>query len=540
MVQALGSSQPQVEGRFQQLLADVQQQAPLATAPEGIVFSGDFGTGKSHLIEYLRHLALQQNFVCSKVVVSKETPLYDPVKIFRAAMQWAEAPQRSGPLLSAVANQLDFDSPQFERFRQWAFDPDVGLDPRFPASLLIYQEGRGNRYPEISDGIRRFWQGSRIQERDLKNWLEELGQQSEFKFGKASEQNLVWQRYQFISRLIGAAGFSGWIILIDEVELIGRYFLMQRATSYAQMARFLGTIEEFKIPGLATAFAITTAYQSEVMDEKRDAELIADHLGSSANQNDLILAKHADMGMEKIRQIPQQNTELSDSVDLHQVYEKCRAVYTSAYGWEPPAKFETHPTWRIRQHIKRWINGWDLGRVYPDVSPDLQVSNLEQKYSEDPDLAKMTREDPEEQEDRETNTPGGIRPAFAVLGGSGAQTGRVFIPERRVTQLSGDPIYDIEWRWCVPGFAMPWQFTSGPNLHEERLTWEFDQAQKGLSSEKWEDLNDDQIGIELRFQWRGKWRRELHRFAYVTHLLVDGKTHWKIGLEVLPTIKTNE
>ena len=540
VVQALGSSQLQVEDRFRQLLADVQQQAPLAAAPEGIVFSGDFGTGKSHLIEYLRHLALQQNFVCSKVVVSKETPLYDPLKIFRAAMQWAEAPEWAGTLLSAVANRLDFDSPQFEQFRRWAFDSDVGLDSRFPASLLVYQECRGNRYPEISDGIARFWQGSRIQERDLKSWLDELGQRAEFKFSKTSEQDLAWQRYQFISHLIGAAGFSGWVILIDEVELIGRYSLMQRATSYAQMARFLGTIEEFKIPGLATAFAITTAYQSEVMDEKRDAELVADHLGFSGSQNDLILSVHARLGMEKIRQIPQENAQLTESVDLQKVYEKCRAVYASAYGWEPPAQFETHPTWRIRQHIKRWINGWDLGRVFPDLSAELQVSKLEQKYSEDPDLVKTTREDPEDQEDRETKTPAGIRPAFAVLGGSAAQTGRVFTPERRVTQLSGDPVYDIEWRWCVPGYDMPWQFASGPNLHEERLTWGFDQTQKGLSTEKWADLNDDQIGIELRFQWQRRWRRELHRFAFVTHQLVDGKTHWKIGMEVLPTITTDE
>ena len=539
-VQALGSSQPLMEERFEQLMAGVRQDLPQGTAPEGIIFSGDFGCGKSHLLEYLRHVALENNFICSKVVVSKETPLYDPVKIFRAAMLSAEAPDWAGSALTAVANKLDFNSPQCQTFYDWVFDPKTALNPRFPASALIFKEGSGNRYPEISDHIRRFWEGARIQERDLKEWLDELGEMSDFKFGKATERDLVWQRYQFISRLLVAAGYSGWILLIDEVELVGRYPLLQRAMSYAEMARLLGTIEEFKIPGLATAFAITSAYQSEVMDEKQDQERIGAKLGTSEEYDDLMLAVHAHLGMEKMRQIPRDNTELSDSIDLQQVYEKCRVVYTHAYNWEAPAEFETHPTWRIRQHIKRWINGWDLVRVFLDVSPEFQVTSLEQSYSEDPDLEKLTREEPEDQEDREMGALEAVRPKFAVLGGSGTHVGRIFAPERRVTQLAGDAIYDMEWRWCVPGFVMPWQFASGPNLREEHLTWEFDQDQVSTTSEGREHLEQDQLGIDLRFPWQGRWLRELHRFPLTNHLLADGKTVWKIGVEILPPVTYDE
>lgn len=535
-VQALGSSQPLVEDRFRQTLSAVQEGFDQGVSPEGVIFSGDFGSGKSHLLEYLRHIALENNFVCSKVVVSKETPLCDPVKTLRAAIQSAEAPGWAGSALSAVANKLQFDSPAYQRFYQWVFSPEADLNPRFPASVLVFQEGKGNRYPEISDRILRFWGGAMVPERDMRDWLEELGEESAFKFAKVTEKELVWQRYQFLARLLVASGFSGWIILVDEVELIGRYSFAQRARSYSEMARMLGIFDQDKIPGLAVVCAITSAYQSEVMDEKQDEERIALGLGSSEEEDDLTIAVQARLGVQKIRQIPQENMVLADDIDLQQVFNKCRTVYAHAYDWQPPEEFETNPTWRIRQHIKRWINAWDLLRLYHNIRPQIQVSTIEQTYSEDPDLEKQTAR--EEREDQDRGAVRGVRPKFVVLGGTGTHLGRIFMPERRITQVYGDPVYDLEWRWCVPGFDMPWQFASGPNLKDEPLTWEFDQSLVG--DEKWEHLADDQLGIELRFQWQNHWRRELHRFPLTHYQLVDGKTCWKIGTEILPPVTCDE
>ena len=47
------------------------------------------------------------------------------------------------------------------------------------------------------------------------------------------------QRFRFVPRLMAAAGYKGWIVLLDEVELIGRYSLLQRAKSYAEVARWV-------------------------------------------------------------------------------------------------------------------------------------------------------------------------------------------------------------------------------------------------------------------------------------------------------------
>src|SRR3954471_14166169 len=73
-VGALDSSQAEIERRFVEQLDTLRA----GGAPRGLVAVGDFGSGKSHLLEYLRHLGLDGSFVVSKVVVSKETPLHDP------------------------------------------------------------------------------------------------------------------------------------------------------------------------------------------------------------------------------------------------------------------------------------------------------------------------------------------------------------------------------------------------------------------------------------------------------------------------------
>jgi hypothetical protein len=40
----------------------------------------------------------------------------------------------------------------------------------------------------------------------------------------------------------------------------------------------------------------------------------------------------------------------------------------------------------MRQYVRRWINEWDLLRLYPDYRPTIEVGQLTVDYAEDPDL----------------------------------------------------------------------------------------------------------------------------------------------------------
>ena len=51
-VDFLGSNQPNAESKFQNLLTNDISKENLIDNPRSLLISGDFGTGKSHLLEY--------------------------------------------------------------------------------------------------------------------------------------------------------------------------------------------------------------------------------------------------------------------------------------------------------------------------------------------------------------------------------------------------------------------------------------------------------------------------------------------------------
>ena len=137
-VQALGCEQLAIEEQFRAQLQAAKEAAKTGKQAVGMLIAGDFGAGKSHMLEYLQHVALQERFVCSRVVISKETPLYDPVKFYRAAMRSAVAPGKRGAALVEVAAHLDPTSEAYNELNAWAHNPTSGLNSRFASTLFLF------------------------------------------------------------------------------------------------------------------------------------------------------------------------------------------------------------------------------------------------------------------------------------------------------------------------------------------------------------------------------------------------------------------
>ena len=394
-VQALGSSQSLIEDRFRKQLAAMKDGFSQGTPAAGTLIAGDFGSGKSHLLEYLQHIALENNFVCSKVVISKDTPLYDPAKVYNAAIQSATAPDRAGAALVEVAQKLDFNGSGYSQFYQWVNLPDNGLSTHFAATVFVFERGKGDRDPEMSDKIIQFWSGSPIAVAELRGWLRELGEAATYKINKVSVKDLASQRYRFVPRLMVAAGYAGWVILVDEVELIRHYSLKPRANSYAEAARLLGKLEGDSIPGLTTVLSIITTFESEVLDQRNDEEKIPNRLRAGGSDKELLLASQVERGMRIIRQDRVRLEDPSEAT-IREIYDKVTTIYARAYGWNPPNDYKADRTRSIRQNIKLWITEWDLKRLYPDYKPDIEVAELQPDYAERPELEVPTSHNPSE------------------------------------------------------------------------------------------------------------------------------------------------
>ena len=385
VVKVLGSHQPNLEGNFRRLLQQMSTQAPQGIPTKGLVIEGGFGSGKSHLLKALQHVALEQNFVCSPIVISKETPFYNVATLFRSAINDALVPGKQGDALTEVAGGLNFQSPQYAELYDWVHRKEQGCDSRFAATLYLYE--RMINDPELSHRMIRFWAGDPLSNGQLKKYLQGCAPEIPYIFDKLSVQDLAWHRFQFVSRLMMAAGYKGWILLIDEAEIIGRYSFKQRTKSYVEVARWLGALEDTVCPGISAIVALTDDFQSVVLDEKQDTHKI-EQLCQEAEGGDPANLAHA--ALRGIRLIEQESESLirpyAPMVDT--LYEQLRELHGSAYSWNPPpvSAVEKLSSTRMREYVRGWITEWDLRRLYPEAQLDIEIVDVVQTYEEDQEL----------------------------------------------------------------------------------------------------------------------------------------------------------
>ena len=382
VVKVLGSHQPDLEGKFRRLLQQMSTQAPQGIPTKGLVIEGGFGSGKSHLLKALQHVALEQNFVCSPIVISKETPFYNVATLFRSSINDAIVPGKQGDALTEVAGDLNFQSPQYAELYDWVHRKEQGCDSHFAATLYLYE--RMINDPELSHRIIRFWAGDPLSNGQLKKYLQGCAPEIPYVFDKLSAQDLAWHRFQFVSRLMMAAGYKGWILLIDEAEIIGRYSFKQRTKSYVEIARWLGALEDKMCPGISAIVALTDDFQSVVLDEKQDAHKI-EQLCQEPEGGDGANLAHA--ALRGIRLIEQESESLIRPYDpmVDTLYEQLRGLHGSAYSWNPPpvSAVEKLSSTRMREYVRGWITEWDLRRLYPDAQLDIEIVDVRQTYEED-------------------------------------------------------------------------------------------------------------------------------------------------------------
>jgi len=376
-VAALGSGQFAIEDRY----ASLRESAAAGTAG-GLLVGGGFGSGKSHLLEHLARLALDDGFAVSRVVISKETPLYDPAKVFLAAADAAVAPGRSGPAIAEAAAEIDLEARGFAELVRWANSPAADLNERFPATLALFARVR-ERDTEFADAIVRFWAGDPIPAPELRRRLKEIGE-SRVALPAVPARELGRQRLRFSARLLAASGYAGWVILFDEVELIGRYSLQQRAKSYAEVARWVrGEHGASGLP-IAGVLAMTDDFEAAVITGKNDRELVPAKLRAKDMPEAAELAGKAELGM---RIIDRELTLLvpPDGAELDQAYLKLKDLHGAAFDWRPPdvAGLERLGATRMRQYVRAWINEWDLVRLDPRYRPETMALEVASDYRED-------------------------------------------------------------------------------------------------------------------------------------------------------------
>ncbi len=377
-VRLMGTEEPALEHAFDEHLQRVWADA--SRARPGLGVAGGFGTGKSHFLGYLSEVALTQNFVVSRVVVSKEMPLSDPARVFEAAVRSAVLPDRPDDAITAAMDIMRHANDKAEALETAITRAGDDLAPVFSALLFLM------RRETLPSGalrqIERFLGGGKIRVADIKQALAAVGAARKFDVRMPAAALLMEQRIKFLAALFHAAGYAGWCLLFDEVELIGRYTPLRRALAYAWLARWMGLEDAPGFPGIVAVYAITDDFVTAVIEERQDETRLTERLRLKERHQD---ARLAVIAMRHIAQTVRARRLRAPGVEeLERAIPRLTGIYRTAYGWEPPEPeaVERTASRTMRQYIKGWITEWDMRRLTGDVTR-IVAEEITANYAED-------------------------------------------------------------------------------------------------------------------------------------------------------------
>jgi hypothetical protein len=381
-VRLMGTGESGIEDAFDELLQSVWTEG---TAPRpGLGIAGGFGTGKSHFLTYLGEVARREKFVVSRVVISKETPLADPSRMLEAATRSAVLPDRNDDAIGAALAALRAAPERLEALEHAVSQPTARLAPIFPAILFLLR--KPSIPPDLLRRCERFLAGGRMTTTPFRQALAAVGAARVFDLKLPAAAELAAQRIRFASVLFRAAGYAGWCLLLDEIELIGRYTPLQRAAAYAWLANWLGLEGSARMPGIAAVYAITDDFVAAVIDHRQDDERLPERLRLKGRNEDAVRAlaaiRHIETTVQRHRLPPPGAEELTrDCLRLREIYE-------AAHDWPTPAlpPGERTATRTMRQYIKAWITQWDLLRL-SGAGVEIVERELRANYEEDESFA---------------------------------------------------------------------------------------------------------------------------------------------------------
>ncbi|MCH8853193.1 MAG: ATP-binding protein [Planctomycetes bacterium] len=142
---------------------------------------------------------------------------------------------------------------------------------------------------------------------------------------------------------------------------------------------------------------------------------------------------------------------------------------------------------------------------------------------------------PEEQKarllaDQPRTDVGGGRPQFGVRITGVTRRERDFSLTIRMSQVTGERVASIEWRFRGPRFLTAWNHESASLLPHMSIVETFDLAKEPATDDL---LDENQLGLEIRFSWRGDTLSEVHRWP-VSRRELPKKILWDLGTALEP------
>lgn len=284
----------------------------------GMIISGKYGEGKTHLLNTVFHLAHSNHMVVSLISLSKETPMDKLYLVYQKIIQNTYLPMRRQPGFMQELEKISSNSPLANEMLLYAAK-------QLETDKLYYLF---RSYLNTEDSDEKFLlqadlEGDFIANAPLKKIYRRI-------FGQPVKYNVNFSKtrhsgdyFSFMSHLFAQMGYHGWVILVDEAELIGRMGKKARLKAYRSMARFL--LPEQYLESTFSLFAFSASYVEDVIEAKHEYENLEQLYPEEPEPIKTVL----DLLVRAPQLLPLTKSEINE------VLTKIQDFHGRAYDWTP-------------------------------------------------------------------------------------------------------------------------------------------------------------------------------------------------------------
>ncbi|MCL2152798.1 MAG: DUF2791 family P-loop domain-containing protein [Oscillospiraceae bacterium] len=316
---------------------------------DGRIITGAYGEGKTHLLNMAYHMAHKNNMVVSVVMLSKGTPISLLDNVYQSAAINTYLPDHDQPGFFQLLDKL---SPSEMADLQAYAKKELQTNKLYYLLKLYYNTDDSEIKRSIcADLLGAYMHNSKIVEAHRITF----GEKVEFSTNFVESVHMI-DYFRFLSRLFTLSRFKGWLILFNELELIGRHGRSTRFEGYANISKLL----HGDIDNTYCLFALTNNYAMQVIEGKEERKHLAEANDYAKEDILYILSR-----IETAPEIPPMQRK-----EFFVVVSKIRTIHSQAYGWVPKVTaqelFET--AWScgyyLRTKIRAAVEYLDLQYIH--------------------------------------------------------------------------------------------------------------------------------------------------------------------------------
>ena len=288
----------------------------------GMVITGKYGEGKTHLLNTVFNMAQAANMVVSLISVGKETPLDKPFLVYQKIVQNTYLPRRLQPGFLDVLSNITPHSPVAEEMTAYTAK-SLSTDKLF----YLFRSYLHTDDPEEKHMLLADLEGDFIGNLILRQTYKRIfAEKCVFNTAFSKTKHMA-DYFAMLSHLFLQLGYDGWVILFDEMELTGRLGKKTRLNAYKNMAAFLFPADYSLLRSTFSLFTITDSYVEEVIERKHEYENLSE---AAFEPKDAEAAKRALDAIESAVQLKPLNKG-----EIFYIIEKLTEFYKNAYDWHP-------------------------------------------------------------------------------------------------------------------------------------------------------------------------------------------------------------